>query len=135
MWWKKDIEDRSALKIIRVAVSVMYLYIALSLSITSSDGYVGLEPVKVISNFCLLLAFVVLIPALESVFNKNHLRFLNDISIVTTFFFILILHVYMLNALGIQENIKYIFLSLLCNISAQVPIIVLTKRAFKNEVK
>lgn len=133
MWWKKDIEDRSALKIIRVSVSVMYLYIALSLSINSSDGNVSLEPVTVISNFCLLLAFIVLVPALESVFKKNNLRFINDISIVASFFIIIILHVYILSSLGIQENIKYIFVSLLCNSAAQIPVIVLTKSAFKDE--
>jgi hypothetical protein len=135
MWWKKDIEDRSALKIIRVAVALMYLYIALSLSITSSDGSVSLEPVKVISNFCLLLAFITLIPSLESVFKKDNLRFMNDISIVTSFFVIIILHVYMFSSLGIQENIKYIFISLLCNSAAQLPLIILTKRSFKDEVQ
>lgn len=135
MWWKKDIEDRSALKIIRVAVALMYMYIALSLSMNSSGGNVSLEPVKVISNFCLLLAFITLIPSLESVFKKDNFRFVNDISIVTSFFVIIILHVYMFSSFGIHENIKYIFISLLCNSAAQMPLIFLTKRSLRNEVQ
>ena len=135
MWWKKDIEDRSALKIIRVAVALMYMYIAVSLMSSHSDTNISSEPVKIISNFCLMLAFIVLSPAVESFFSKCNLKFMNDISVALSFFVIVILHVYMISSLGIPNNIGYIVISFYCNIASQLPIVFLAKKVFKNEMQ
>lgn len=130
MWWKKQIEDHSALILMRVAVAVMYVFIALYLFLSSEGNIFIIHGSKVISNFCLFLSVTILLPVVESIYKEDDKRFVNMLSNVFAFFIILIMHVYLFNSFGISQTYGFIAGSFFLNIAAQLPLCFLSNKVY-----
>ena len=130
MWWKKEIDDHTTLIVMRIAVAVMYIFVSCYIYFSSETNFGVVQGFKIVSNFCLMLAAVVLFPVVESIYAEENKFFVNQLSVAFSFFVVVIMHVYLLNSFGISQTYDLIFGSFCLNVVAQFPIVILLKKVY-----
>lgn len=130
MWWKKEIDDHNTLILMRISVAIMYLCIAFYLSYFSDTSSSGVQGLKIVSNFYLMLAFVTLFPVVESTYTAKGKSFVNMLSVASACFVIFIMHIYLFNSFGMSKTYSYIFTSFWFNVIVQSPVVYLTKKVY-----
>ena len=91
MWWKKEIDDHTTLIVMRIAVAVMYIFVSCYLYFSSETNFGVVQGFKIVSNFCLMLAAVVLFPIVESIYAEENKFFVNQLSVAFSFFIVVIM--------------------------------------------
>lgn len=134
MWLQKEIKNETALKFIRMFVALLYVSIGVQFLTNppASDAY-AVHGFKVISVFCLMLAFFSIFPLSNLVVSK--IKNSSTITIYCSVGTILLLHTYLLIAFGAKFTASYIFLSLVMNTLIQAPIAYLSEKVYLNEKK
>ena len=133
MWWKKEIDDHCTLVIMRIFISIVYMFVSTYLCFNSDAVYTDHQNLKEFSIFFLMLAFTTLFPTVESMYSKESKRFVNMLSITLSFFIIIIMHVYLFNSFGMAQTYDYIGSSFWLNVVIQLPILYLVNKVYEKK--